>query len=472
MAKQLFKNFTFSFAANLISVVISMLITLVLPKFLGLTGYSYFQLYLFYVGYIGIFHLGWNDGIYLRYGGKKYEELSREIFFGQFLLQLLMQLFFAGIIAGAGLALAGEEQKTVVILLTAVSMVLTNLRFFFLYILQATSRIKEYAAVTILDRVFFFLAAAGLLALKQEDYARIIWGDLLGRLLSLVLCVYYCRSLFTGKKTGLRNVTGEAAENIRVGSKLLLSNFASALIIGVVRLGIERRWSIETFGQISLMLSISGFAVTFINAVGVVIYPMLRNTEKEAAARGLRHVNVLMTDFLLLVLLLYYPLRYFLVFWLPDYAESIPYIAVLLPICIYEGKLALLYNTFLKSFRKEKELLLINMSMLCMSAALTGIFVFWLGSLYGAVLSILGVILLRSVLCERAALKIFGERSERGIVKEVLLTALFVGLNALLPPLSAALAFALALMGLLILDRKALKDSLGFVRNAARGKER
>ncbi|HGA0995664.1 TPA: hypothetical protein ACIQO3_002161, partial [Streptococcus suis] len=62
---------------------------------------------------------------------------------------------------------------------------------------------------------------------------------------------------------------------------LMLSNVASMLVIGTVRLGIEKRWDVATFGKISLTLSISNLIMTFINAVGIVIFPMLKRTEKS-----------------------------------------------------------------------------------------------------------------------------------------------------------------------------------------------
>lgn len=73
-----FLPFIYAFATNGCSFLISALSTLVIPRFIGITEYGYWQLYMFYVSYVGIFHLGWNDGIYLRYGGKQYDSLDKE----------------------------------------------------------------------------------------------------------------------------------------------------------------------------------------------------------------------------------------------------------------------------------------------------------------------------------------------------------------------------------------------------------
>ena len=55
-----------------------------LPKIISVEQYGYWQVYLFYSTYVGILHLGLNDGIYLRYGGEEYNDLNFKLFYGEF----------------------------------------------------------------------------------------------------------------------------------------------------------------------------------------------------------------------------------------------------------------------------------------------------------------------------------------------------------------------------------------------------
>ena len=50
----------------------------------------------------------------------------------------------------------------------------------------------------------------------------------------------------------------------------------------------------------------------------------------------------------------YYPLKIILTRILPGYAESIRYMALMFPVCIFDSKISLLVNTYLKALRKEK----------------------------------------------------------------------------------------------------------------------
>lgn len=64
------KNISYSFSANLISLLISAFMVMFVPKLLSVNDYGLWQLFLFYYSYLGFLHFGWEDGIYLRYAGK------------------------------------------------------------------------------------------------------------------------------------------------------------------------------------------------------------------------------------------------------------------------------------------------------------------------------------------------------------------------------------------------------------------
>lgn len=96
--KEIMTNINYILISNVISVSISVLITLFLPKYMGLEEFSYWQLYVFYSTYIGILHIGLADGIYLRYGGDEYDKLNKNKFFSQFYILLFSQIVVASII--------------------------------------------------------------------------------------------------------------------------------------------------------------------------------------------------------------------------------------------------------------------------------------------------------------------------------------------------------------------------------------
>ena len=64
--RQFLKNIIGAVGANVVRLMISIILTLLLPKLMGLEQYSYWQLYLFYGTYLAYSSLGWCEGIMLK----------------------------------------------------------------------------------------------------------------------------------------------------------------------------------------------------------------------------------------------------------------------------------------------------------------------------------------------------------------------------------------------------------------------
>ena len=89
--KLIIKNTSYALLANIISLICSFVVTLIVPKVISIEDNGYFNLYIFYLQYIGVFCLGWIDGIVLRYAGKDYSELDRPLFHSEFIVFSFIQ---------------------------------------------------------------------------------------------------------------------------------------------------------------------------------------------------------------------------------------------------------------------------------------------------------------------------------------------------------------------------------------------
>lgn len=420
------KNFSYTLSSNLLSLVISTLVVLIIPKLIGVEEYGYWQLYIFYTSYIGFLHFGWNDGIYLRYGGKTYDSLDKKMFFSQYYMLFVTQLLLGILISFYALLFVQGENRVFIIQMTSIALVIVNSRYMLLFILQATNRIRIYAKITMLDRILYVGLIILLLAFGIRNFKLMIIADLLGKGVSLLVAMYACKDVVFRHISQFTFTLKEAYLNLSVGIKLMLSNIAGKFIIGFVKLGIERSWDIATFGKVSLTLSISNLVMLFINAVGVIMYPILRRTNESK----LPNIYMTMRDVLMIILLgvliFYYPLKSILSSWLPEYAESLNYMAILFPIVIYEGKMSLLINTYLKTLRKEKTILFINVITVSMSAVFTIVTTVLLRNLDFAIISIVILLALRSVISEMILSKNLNITVQKDIVIELGMTSIFI----------------------------------------------
>lgn len=420
------KNVTAMLFANGISFLISALITLILPKFLDIEKYAYIQLYIFYTSYVSYLHYGWVDGIRLRYGGAYYEKLDKPLFGSQVWAYVLLQIVVS--LAVICFVLLGRfaDNRKITLLAVGLCMLLRLPRLMPQYIMEMTNRIKECARITILERMVYLALTLFVIISGKVSVAALLCCDLMGQLVSAAYAFWSCRDLLATKPAGMKAAVTEAGRNIRSGIQLTVANISSLLIIGIIRQCIEKQWDVETFGKISLTISISNFLMVFIRAVSQVMFPTLRRTdaEKQLQIYGTLRTGLMML--LLGMLVFYYPLQMVLSRWLPQYAESLEYMALLFPMCIFESKMSMLVETYLKTIRMEGQLLRINILTVVLSALLAFLTTFVLRNLTMAVISIVVLLAFRSAVAEVVLAKKMGFAVKRHICLELLMVVVFI----------------------------------------------
>ena len=193
--KGILKNFSYSFAANITSTLISMVLVAFVPKLLGQTEYSYWQLYVFYTGYVGFFHFGLADGIYLRYGGKEYDEVPKPLFHFQFWTLVCCEILLAIVMSLFVVFLIPNSDKILILLLTALCCVLVLPRTMLQYVLQGTNRIKEYARNLMIEKVIYGSLVVIVLALGFRNYEYLLLADIIAKAVTLFTMCLSCKDI-------------------------------------------------------------------------------------------------------------------------------------------------------------------------------------------------------------------------------------------------------------------------------------
>ncbi len=454
------KNFSFAFFANIVTLFISLVMQLFLPKILGVEEFSYWQLYLFYGTYIMYSSLGWCDGLYLKYGGKEYDSLHPSTIAGQFWYLAIYQTIFATAGSCILILFVHNIDKQFVIILSFASTAINILRFMLQYILQSTNRIKEYSVIVITERLLFLAFIILTWILKADNYKVLVYSEICSRTIGLLVGLYYCKKVVLAKLPPLHTVVKETKDLIRGGYKLLCANLTSQLIIGVVRFAIEHRWGTVTFGKVSLTLSMSNMVITCISAVGVVLFPTLRRT----AAEKLPSLYILMRSTIVVpslgILIFYMPMKLILSLWLPQYADSLKYLAILLPMCVFEGRTQLLINTYLNTLRKEKIILTTNIITVILSAVTTYVSVYVIGNMDLAVASIILMLMIKCFLAEHSLSKLLHISVLKDFLSEVILTIIFIVSGWIVGGITGMMIYFVSYIIYLVINKNNIKYTL------------
>jgi O-antigen/teichoic acid export membrane protein len=211
-----------------------------------------------------------------------------------------------------------------------------------------------------------------------------------------------------------------------------------------------------------MMLSISSLMMVFIQAISVVIFPMLKAEKHLNYSAFYKTIQPLVMLLLIVMLLFYYPLYLFMNAWLPQYSSSMIYLAYLFPIFIFEGKKSLLTNTFLKVIRYEKDILLANIVAVIFSLIATLIFTRIYQNLTLAVLSITFVTALSAYVSEWLLTRRMRITIIYSTFRELFVCGTFVVISSLFNIWQAILIVIVIIALYILSDFKQLKQSIKY----------
>lgn len=398
--KSLIQNAAVAFLAQGVTMLISCLTSLLVPKILGVEEFGYWQLFIFYASYVGFFHFGLNDGVYLVHGGEGRDQIDKSSVNSQFLIGSIFQLVLCVLIIGFVMGIDLGQQRNFVLICTAYYMVVKNASNYLGYVFQSMNETKLYSFSCILERIAFLLPLAALLIARAQSFTWFVLAYCASGTLQLLFCLWHARDFFGSGLLAPNEAARESLASVRIGIKLMIANIASQLILGVARFIIDALWGIKTFGELSLSLSMVNFVFSFVSQAAMVLFPALRQGSKDEVGKFFYAVRNFMDLVFPTVYLFYFPGVWLLSMWLPQYANSFIFFAYLLPICVFDGKMSIACTTCFKVEREEALLLKINIVTTCFSAIGAVIGGYALGSIWFIIGTVVVAIILRSVVSE------------------------------------------------------------------------
>lgn len=448
------KNVLCAFAAQIVSLMLSVLMSLIVPKLLSNESYAYWQLFIFYIGYVGFSHLGLTDGVYLKLGGEDYSNLDYGLYKSQMVLSFIFQMLIACTIIVVSIFSALERSRIFVIVCAMIYMLVFNAASYLGYIFQAVNETQKFSYSIILDRIAFIIAVIAAFAIRNVGFQYFVCLYIVSKAISLGYCCYKGWDIVKAKTHINISVICEMLSNISIGVKLLIANIASTLILGVGRMFIDHTWGILAFGKISFSLSLTSFFLQFLSQISMVLFPALRQVNSESQSKLYSLLRDAIGLVLPLALVAYYPMVVLVGLWLPTYKESLFYLAFLLPICTYDGKMQLLCNTYFKVLRKENWLLGVNFVSACISVIFCLIGTIMMNSILAVTIGMVIAIAIRSIISELYLAKLMQQNVLSKILVETCLVLVFMISNLVFKESTAFIVFTLAYIIYLVLNRE------------------
>ena len=433
-------NIGISMLVQVVSLLTSFVVSLIVPKYIDILDYSYWQTYVLYSSYVSIFQFGLIDGFILKYSKYDYDELDKEEIRSQlqvflaFLITLSLLTIFVSVFFLDGVA------KILGILL-AISIVLKNHFWYSSTICQITYRIDKYSKITILQRFSYLIGVIVLLVVGVKEFFWYCIADIIGDIISGLLSVKYNKELSFGRIKNIRNTLKNIWDNLKCGISLLLANYSTALIIGAAKMLVQFRWGDITFGKISFGFSLTNLFLTFITAISVVLFPSLKRIDENKLPGMYSKIRKLSTLVMFVALAFYYPIALVINVWIPKYAESISYMLYLLPIVAFVTRTNLLTNNYLKIFRREKQMFVINIIFALVGIGIYSLCAFVFNNLIGILVSVVVIEIFKFFASEIVVCKDIKCKYIINDLGEIILVVVFYFAMIYLQPLPATLVY-------------------------------
>lgn len=460
-----FKNSSVALMSQFMSLASGMVLSLILPKYISIESFGYWQLFLLYVSYVGVLDFGFSDGLYLKVGGQKFESLNYKQLSPQIFYVIILQLSIGVLFCIYACFFIQEINKKIIFYFVALYLLIENTYKIFGFICMATDKIIIYSKTVIKDKLLVTCLVVFVLfgLLPKLEYT-IITCFIFSHLVALFLLASNFRHFFSAMNLKpLKENLILVFSNMKYGLPLTFSNVLSILILGSGRLFVEKYWDITSFAKISFSLTISMFVLSFISQIGLVLFPIIRNIDFTKQKIVYQNFNYIITV-VVLISFIFFPLIYYIIeWWIPKYQDCLPYLIVLCPLSLYEIRFSLIYATYLKNLNKQKTLLLINI--ISVSIA---IFFYSLASYYHnldlIVYGMLIAIMIRSILSEIVISSIYKVTYFIAILGNLFVT--FVFLYSFIRGGLSGMFFCSLLIVLLytFLTKNKLKENINFCR--------
>jgi len=287
LKKDLFKVF----GSNIITLAAGIVSGLVIPSFLSLDQYAYFKTFTLYLSYVGIFHFGFADGLFIKYGGFYEDEVDKSLLKGEHHFFLVFQLILTILFIIISLFL-----KDNTLLAFSLSIIPFNLLTFYKFFYQSIGNFGIYSKILIFPPIIMLIANLAIIYIfKIENY----WLFILVRLLSyffIFLILEYKFLKFT-KLVKAKIDFKEIRSIFNIGFFILLGNLSLNLFYSIDRWFVKFSFTSSDFAFYSFAISMMGMINIFINSVTTVFYPYLSRNNNEFLLQELKSYFIIIASF-------------------------------------------------------------------------------------------------------------------------------------------------------------------------------
>lgn len=283
------------FSANLVNMIFNIFINFAQPKFLPISSYAAIKTFQLYGSYVGILHLGYIDGMYLKYGGKSIQDIKEDDLYSNISTLRVFQTAIEVISLLFALLIRND-----ILIFFSLSILPLNMAGYFKSLYQATGEFSKYSRIMNFNTFSAFsLNVLLILVLKDRNYQPYL---LLYVVSYLFIWLYFEKQFkkrfnYTSiyyKKFNFNLLTS----NIKNGILLMFGNLSSTILISMDRWFVKFLMDTEAFAQYSFAVSMESFLNIAITPVTITLYNYFCINNNDHQIKKMRNYVTIFAVFL------------------------------------------------------------------------------------------------------------------------------------------------------------------------------
>lgn len=315
MSTSLKKGLMYVLIANFINLGFNLITNFVLPKELSVESYATIKTFQLYVSYAGLFHFGFVDGMYLKYGGKNIKELRHEDLGTN--LSTLRLFEIAVTIVCAIIAIISKQE---VLVFFSLSILPLNLANYFKQLYQATGEFSLYGKIMNANTILIFFAnMIWIFLIKTDNALCFLLSNVAVYFIVWIVLELNCRKLIGSKNDGNTFSFDELIKNIKAGILLTVGNLSSVVLTSMDRWFVKALMTTLAFAQYSFAVSMENFMNVAVTPVTTTLYNYFCKATDEVKVRKARNYVMI---FAALIVSCAFPARFILEVYLTKYIDS------------------------------------------------------------------------------------------------------------------------------------------------------
>ena len=358
--------------------LVSAVLAFVIPKYLSVSEYGYWHLFILYSAFTSLLHLGFNDGLLIRWAGKSMSQIEKEFrpAFSFLLFQQIMFFFPIALLLWIFL----HPPLLWVALFVLVFAFINNVAYFFQYTSQAVKRFKGLTSLNVGRGLSFLVLIMIMFFTGHKQFHAVITAFLFSHLLLLTAFLIWYRKYLL-KKTKPIPTWEYGKKNIHTGFFVLLGNLVLILFLTMDRLVVGSFFTIKQFAIFAFAVAVTNIVYTFVKAISDVFFPFISGTASPFRNRAYQLGETTIILSWSAFIFFYFPIIFVIERYLPHYMASLPLLKILLCAVGFGSLVFILHVNYYKLHRKQRQYFLRALFALTLSIGLNIIAILIFGTL-------------------------------------------------------------------------------------------